>query len=478
MYIIDNEITVTWVLAPTATPLLETDFDISFSLSSLDGTYTDAAIINFVAATAITAGSIQYKFIPRNIGRYRLHLTCGVAAAYEILDDKDFWVFESAPISSASLKILSAGSIAGVIPLNLESASFSNQWAIMQSMTIDPSNPDVIWYAGVKDGTDVKAGIGNVNIKTGVITDFPDVITFPTLKNVGAIAVSSTGRVVVMNVTAESSSYWVYYSDAPYTTWTRSTKTFSTEFAGNVDLIWDKFLGVYWWITGINMSVSYDAVNFVEQKYDALGDNVFEESWQSSISILRHQDVGANVLYGFSNILGGGDGERIWTNLSTSFPSLPTNWQNINARIDVFGDPPTAGQVTVSIVPDLDKGSAWMIGGPIGFVIEAPGGVTFTRDSAVDISSQISNRTPTRFFTIHDFGKAFLGCYDAGMGGWAWFESTNMVTWTVSTDTRIVSNLWTAQSPTSWWQFESYDNNSGIAWIELVDTKHDIKAIR
>jgi len=95
MYIAGNEITITWILAPTDTPLAATDYDIRFVPSGLDGTYTDAAIVNYVAPTALFAGSIQYLWTPAQPGHYQIFLTCGVAAAYTIKDKKDFWVFPS-----------------------------------------------------------------------------------------------------------------------------------------------------------------------------------------------------------------------------------------------------------------------------------------------------------------------------------------------------------------------------------------------
>lgn len=92
-FIAGNEITITWVIEPTATPLLASDYDIRYVPSGLDGTYTNDDIINYKAPTAAYPGNLQHKFTPAQPGHYQIFLTCGVAAAYLVLDKKDFWVF-------------------------------------------------------------------------------------------------------------------------------------------------------------------------------------------------------------------------------------------------------------------------------------------------------------------------------------------------------------------------------------------------
>ena len=111
MYIVNNAITITWILAPNATPLGASDFDLKIVLSDLDGTYTDAAIINYVAPTINFAGSIQYLFTPTTPGLHKLYLTTGVAATYLIINKKDFWVFCAAPTNQPSTKVLGLTSI-------------------------------------------------------------------------------------------------------------------------------------------------------------------------------------------------------------------------------------------------------------------------------------------------------------------------------------------------------------------------------
>lgn len=95
MYIAGNQITVTWILEPTATPLLFSDYDIRIVEGDLDGTYDDADIAeaDYSAPCADRAGSITWTFTPNYPGHWKLQLTCGVAAAYLVLDTKNFYVF-------------------------------------------------------------------------------------------------------------------------------------------------------------------------------------------------------------------------------------------------------------------------------------------------------------------------------------------------------------------------------------------------
>lgn len=110
MYLTNNEITVKWIIPPTDTPLLASDYDISIVLSSLAGTYTDGGIVNYSAPGVNFSGTLEYLFTPLAIGRYRLVLSTGTGASYTIIDEKDFWVFENAPTQVNVTKILSAKS--------------------------------------------------------------------------------------------------------------------------------------------------------------------------------------------------------------------------------------------------------------------------------------------------------------------------------------------------------------------------------
>ncbi len=107
-YVIDNEITVFWTLPPTDSPLLASDYDIRIVPPTLEGTYTDAGIINYDPPAADRGGSLQYKFTPKAPGHYHLFLTTGTGAAQTVIDEKDIWAFAGAIGSLASTKVLAA----------------------------------------------------------------------------------------------------------------------------------------------------------------------------------------------------------------------------------------------------------------------------------------------------------------------------------------------------------------------------------
>ena len=108
IYLINNSITVTWVLGPTDNVIPEAEYDIQIITSGLEGSYTDGGIINYVAPTSITAGSIQYVFTPLAPGKYQLVLSTGEGNGYTELDKKDFWLFEQAPVTFTATKVLGA----------------------------------------------------------------------------------------------------------------------------------------------------------------------------------------------------------------------------------------------------------------------------------------------------------------------------------------------------------------------------------
>jgi hypothetical protein len=139
MYLIDNEITATWVLAPTAIPLTANDFDISIMPSSLEGTYTDGGVINYTAPTVDTAGSLSYAFTPTAPGKYEVTLGVGTGLTYSIQQHtKNFWAFAIAPITLNSLKVTGALSYPQEPPPKLvNEGSFGEQ---INTVGYDPVN--------------------------------------------------------------------------------------------------------------------------------------------------------------------------------------------------------------------------------------------------------------------------------------------------------------------------------------------------
>ena len=102
MFLVGNPILIKWVLAPTGTPLLESDYDLALVDAPLNGTYTDAGLTNYVAPTATTPGIIEYTLTVNTAGFYKVQLTTGTAAAHTLIDEKTFFVLQNAPVALAS----------------------------------------------------------------------------------------------------------------------------------------------------------------------------------------------------------------------------------------------------------------------------------------------------------------------------------------------------------------------------------------
>ncbi len=468
MYIVGNEITITWVIAPTDSPLTAEDYDIRFVPSSLDGTYTDDAILTYVAPSALYAGSFTYLFTPNHVGRYQIYLTTGTAASHQVLNKKDFWVFKDAPSSVPSIVVYGPGSYPGEQPYNSQAIGYDNQFYRIDGVCMDPVLPNTLWFCGEHVSGDTKASIAKIDTLTGTITEYLNLVTFPVGKLPGAIAVNRTGRVILTNRTIEGADYEAYYSDSPYTSWTKCTRSaFSTTAAGAGSVKYDNYLDVFWWLTGTKLGVSIDGITFTEQTFDRYGNDVNEISLSSQETIFRLNDVGANVLYCMTATLGGG-GERIMaTTIAPPFGSQPRAWQDMDGQEDFFGAGPDAQNIC-GIAPNLERTSAWAMGVENGYMVEAVGGTGFG-GTVTDISGQITG-VPTRFFTIHDFRKSFLGCRDGG--AWNWYESTDMLIWTPSIDTRITGFNWEARLNTDFTQYAMYANNSGVCFVDEVATNN------
>jgi hypothetical protein len=108
MYLIDTEITCRWKLAPTGSPVPEANYDIRVVPPGLSGTYTDSGIVDYVAPSANYGGSLAYKFTPTVNGLFKVTLSIGTGANYQVIGEKKLWVFSSAPTSVGSTLVSSA----------------------------------------------------------------------------------------------------------------------------------------------------------------------------------------------------------------------------------------------------------------------------------------------------------------------------------------------------------------------------------
>lgn len=475
MYLAGEEITVTWVLGPTDSPLLASDYDISITFPDLNGTYTNDGIINYVAPTATTAGSLQYKFTSSTVGRVRLSLTTGTAASHDVLDEKDFWIFAAAPTSAASLKVLAASARPGVKLFKTNTAAFNLDWRFIDAICQDAGDPNILWISGEHEFGDTKPSIARLDITDYSVTEYLDVITVPSGKLTDGIAVNESGRVVVTNRTPEpGAQYEAYYSDSPYTTWTKCTRhgSFPTTSAGVRGLKYDEELGSFVWLTQTRMAMSKDGITFTGQTFDNAGDDVLEVS-NASVGFIDRMNIdNQNSFYSGTASLGGG-AERflIWNGVAPA--SWPEPWQNLNGNTDVFGSGHNTQNI-VSVAPSLSLDSVWGVTAT-GLMIECTDGLTFAQGTIVDVSSQLTGN-PTHLLTITDFGIMYLFCRH--IGAWNIYESTDATTWTLSTDTRFTDYDMASAAGWADMKVTKYRDFSGIAWVDIIGNfEYDVVAV-
>lgn len=270
MYLINNEITVTWILPPTDTPLAASDYDIRITTGSLEGTYTDAGIINYTAPTSESGGSIQYQFTPLAQGRYRLNLTTGLSTGCTRLDEKSYWVFGESPVTAGNLKVLSKLSypvpIINPPPIVSGGAGWEDIYEIFD-MKSDGTNilfsaarqntTKAIWKTDHQLSAPVEVAAWNV-------TNFSNAVAQRELQFVEYIP--SLDRWITATDGGD-----VYYSDDTGATWTACTMYtpgWSLTAADTLTVHWNPHLG-YLYVASSDfstMQVSTDGITFGRQQ--------------------------------------------------------------------------------------------------------------------------------------------------------------------------------------------------------------------
>lgn len=460
MYISSNEITVTWVLGPTDSPLAESAYDISIIPSSLEGSYTDAGIINYVSPTEDTAGSIQYKFTPTAKGRYQLILSTGTSTSYTELDRKLYWVFQDVTSSSTSEKVL-GGLSYPLFPKNASSTIVwgSPSWRNITAISFDESAQEIL-IVGVREFGD-SFGTLQIMSKDGqTYTDYP---TLP-FTDPKAVCRESGGRVYVLKSGQSAGNiYDCYYSDAPYSTWTLATFP-SNAFAGNRNIFYDPYQDKVWWCQGTRLYVADGGSDtFVIQQYDQFNGGSAANIGESNFWY-RFTTGGNSIWYSGSLALAGpyaGQERFHRCNLGPG-AGTPNAWQQVYDENDAWGATYTSNPPTM-MAQNANKDKTFALGSA-GIMIQTTDGTIWT-DPLIDMNSKapaLLNRL--NFFNC--FGKLFIaGTASGGVTQW-WESSDDAQTWTLSTDTRLVSYQMgdTAQFSNNF--FATLDN-SGIAFIDL-----------
>ena len=264
MYIAGNEITVTWVLAPTDTPLSASDYDIKVIPSDLNGTYTDAGIINYVAPSEFFSGSMTYSFTPLTVNRFQLWLTTGTGASYTILDEKNFWVFGASPTSVACTRALGAlsrpGAYADAPPLNItKSTTF---WRDIYAVGKHATDSNKLVFVGVPAFGEPLA-IGVLDRTTGIITEVTDAFNGTTVTGAKGIDCDPVSGVYVVSQSNSSGGFYRAYWSTDLTTWTEITYSgWNTQFHGGGEIRYDSNQKLWWLMDDVGTYSSTDGKTF------------------------------------------------------------------------------------------------------------------------------------------------------------------------------------------------------------------------
>ncbi|MEE8599384.1 MAG: hypothetical protein V3S69_07775, partial [Dehalococcoidales bacterium] len=335
MYIVNTALKIRWLLAPTGSPLTSSDYDIRLVPPSLSGTYTDDGIINFTAPSATHSGVLEYDFTPLFPGLWKVFLTTGTGASYQVLEEETFWLFETAPTSAAALRVL------GVLSRPTQSefysgfTSFATQYMQVNGLSQHPVDTNKIYVAMRKSGADAKGGYAILNTDDGSITE--QLLTSPLGYTVG-IAVNETGRVCTISMGVDGGQYRAYYSDDNMATWTMCTQSgFTTASAGNYNIYYDRVLKIFIWQIGTKLAISLDGITFYHQQVDFYDTDVspYDHSALWLHRVLFEDDTSL-ILSGYR--VSGGTTEALMKMQVTTPPSsAPMAWQDWNIFWDIYG---------------------------------------------------------------------------------------------------------------------------------------------
>ena len=411
MYIVSNEITVTWVLGPTDVPLTANDFDISFVPSTLQGTYTDGGIVNYIAPTATTAGSLQYLFTPLAAGKYVLELSTGSNIGYEVSDKKYFWIFQESPTTQPVTK--TPGAISYPIPILFPPPVVS-----------DFQDIDII-YTAASDGTNIVFyGISSTNsgfFLTNHDLDEPvlqiDAQSLPLAPSFGnpydLLEYSPKhGRFVSVY---NAGNGGVIYSDDLGVTWTKCTYPTTSPSLGTTPstLRWNAVLELWYlaWNNGSRLMVSTDGITWTNQaSLEVLGGVHPYRMWDMKTLRVGVDDV--HILPQWEEYcykLNGGANSTGWTKTANQgvtggIGTWPLyNWQTDGTTIvcTAYGHQAHTGNIS--------NFASWV------------------DYSNTDLGWATGNPSHNAFAYIPEFDRPWIACLGTAAAP-VWYDATNVVT--------------------------------------------------
>lgn len=95
MYLNNTSITFHFVLQPSATPPAQTTYDIRITAPDGTVTYTDDALLTYVAPTATAQGSATYAHTVNAVGVWRFELCSGTKGVETVFQARDIFVCAS-----------------------------------------------------------------------------------------------------------------------------------------------------------------------------------------------------------------------------------------------------------------------------------------------------------------------------------------------------------------------------------------------
>jgi len=103
MYLVGNPITLKWVIDKTSRVIPQDTFDVTVFDPNGLSEYIDNAALTYTAPTATAAGELTYTISAGNPGLWRVILSQGAAASYNVLDIVKLHVHDQSPIVPATL---------------------------------------------------------------------------------------------------------------------------------------------------------------------------------------------------------------------------------------------------------------------------------------------------------------------------------------------------------------------------------------
>lgn len=108
IYLVDIELTFTWAIEPTATPLAKADFDVVLKKPDGTQTITEDGITTYTAPTATAQGEVTYVITPDTVGRWQVSLIAGPTSDFTLMAYREIYVVSvpATPVASVIRKAI------------------------------------------------------------------------------------------------------------------------------------------------------------------------------------------------------------------------------------------------------------------------------------------------------------------------------------------------------------------------------------